>query len=287
MTKRAGVIGHPLGHSISPAIFQAAFAAAGIDATYDAWDTEPEVLAGRIESLRGDGFLGASVTIPHKQAVVPLIDGTSDVAAKAGAVNTILHEGDRLVGHNTDVTGFARSLKDDAGFDAKGKRTVLLGSGGAARAVGLALVEGGASVIYVVGRQPRKVEATVLALKPLTRAGTTVTWAYWGDGSYLRAAREADLIVNCTPVGTAGSPSAGQSPIDAALIGAGATVFDLVYNPAETPLVAAAKARGAKGVTGLGMLVYQAAEQFRLWTGKDADTRVMFEAARNALGISA
>ena len=287
MTQRAGVIGHPLGHSISPAIFQAAFAAAGIDATYEAWDTEPAVLAGRVESLRGAGFLGASVTIPHKQAVVPLLDGTSEVAAKAGAVNTIVHEGGKLIGHNTDVPGFARSLKEDAGFDANGKRTVLLGSGGAARAVGLALVEADASVVYVVGRQPRRVEAAVLALKPLTRAGTTVTWAYWGDGSYLRAVEEADLVVNCTPVGTAGSPSAGESPIDATLIHAGATVFDLVYNPAETPLVAAARARGATAVTGLGMLVYQAAEQFRLWTGRDADTRVMFEAARAALGVTA
>jgi shikimate dehydrogenase len=284
VTKRAGLIGHPLGHSISPAIFTAAFAAAGVDATYERWDTEPDVLAARIEALRGDGFLGASVTIPFKEAVVPMLDVTEAAAKTCGAVNTIAHAGDKLIGHNTDVAGFARSLREDAGFDAAGKRCVLLGSGGAARAVGLALAEAGASVVCVAGRQPRRVESVVLALKPLTRPGTTVTWAYWGDGSFLRAVGEADLVVKCTPVGTAGSATAGQSPIDARLIDAGCTVFDLVYNPAPTPLVAAAQARGAKAVGGLGMLVFQAAEQFRVWTGKEPDVAVMLEAARDALG---
>ncbi len=285
MTKRAGVIGHPLGHSISPAIFEAAFGAAGIDATYEAWDTEPELLEGRVNSLRGADFLGANVTIPHKQAVVPLLDDASELASKAGAVNTIVHSDGKLAGHNTDVGGFARSLKDDGGFDAKGKRTVLLGSGGAARAVAVALIDAGASVIYVVARQPRKIDAMVVGLKPLTQTGTTISWAYWGDGSYLRAVRESDLIVNCTPIGTAGLPIAGQSPVDADLIQPGATVFDLVYNPAETPLVVAAKARGAKAVGGMGMLVYQAAEAFKLWTGKDADVAAMLAAAKQALGV--
>ncbi len=283
MTKRAGVIGHPLGHSISPALFGAAFKAAGIDATYEAWDTEPAVLDGRIAALRGADFLGANVTIPHKQAVVPLLDGTTELATKAGAVNTIVHADGKLIGHNTDVTGFARALREDAGFDAKGKRTMLLGNGGAARAVGLALVEAGAAVIYVVGRQPRKIEQMVLSLKPLTPSGTTISWAYWGDGSYLRSLQEADLVVNCTPVGVAGSETAGQSPVPADLMQAHTLFFDLVYNPAETPFVAAAKSRGAKATTGLAMLVYQAAESFKLWTGKDADTKAMFDAARGAL----
>ncbi|HYM16578.1 MAG TPA: shikimate dehydrogenase [Dehalococcoidia bacterium] len=283
MTKRAGVIGHPLAHSLSPTIFKAAFDAAGIDATYDAWDTEPAVLAGRIEALRGDAFLGANVTIPHKEAVLPLLDATDDLAQQAGAVNTIVHANGRLVGHNTDVAGFARALREDAAFDAQGKRTMLLGSGGAARAVALALIEAGASLVYVVGRTPRRTDAMVVSLKRLTRTGTTVTWAYWGDGSYLRSLAEAQLIVNCTPVGVAGSDTAGQSPLPADLISPHVTVFDLVYNPQETPLAAAARSRGAKAVTGLPMLVYQAAASFRLWTGRDADTAAMFAAARAAL----
>ncbi len=284
MTKRAGVIGHPIGHSISPALFVAAFAAAGIDATYEAWDTPPETLEGRVNALRGADFLGANVTVPHKEAIVPLLDGTDDLASKAGAVNTIVHREDKLIGHNTDIAGFARALREDAGFDAKGKAVTLLGSGGAARAVALALVEAGAAVIYVVARQPRKIERLVLDLKPLTPAGTTITWAYWGDGSFLRSLETADLLVNCTPVGTAGSATAGQAVIDAALIQPRTLVFDLVYNPAETPLVAAAKSRGAKALSGLGMLVYQAAESFRLWTGKDADVSTMRDAGRKALG---
>jgi shikimate dehydrogenase len=287
VTKRAGVIGHPLGHSLSPVIFNAAFAKAGIDASYEAWDTEPETLEGRLNSLRAADYLGANVTIPHKEAVVPLLDDTTDLAKKTGAVNTIVHTDGKLTGHNTDVTGFVRSLREDAAFDPKGKRTMILGSGGAARAVALALIEAGASLIYVVARKPRKIDAMVVSLKPLTPSGTTVTWAYWGDGSYLRSLAEAQLIVNCTPIGTAGSEAAGQSPIPAELIQPGATVFDLVYNPEETPLVAAAKSRGAKAVAGLGMLVYQAGESFRLWTGQDADTAVMFEAARNALAVRA
>ena len=288
MTKRAGVIGHPLGHSISPAVYRAAFEAAGVDAVYEAWDTPEDTLQGRVDALRGADFLGANVTIPHKQAVLPMLDGTSELAGKAGAVNTIVHQDDgKLIGHNTDVAGFARSLKEDAKFDAVRQACVVLGSGGAARAVALALIEAQASTIFVFGRKPRKIDQLVLQLKPLTPSGTTISWAYWGDGSFLRALGNAGLVVNCTPIGTAGSDTGGQSPIDVSLLGDGATVFDLVYNPPDTPLVAAAKARGLNAVSGLGMLVYQAAESFRLWTGKDADIAAMLGAGREALGLMA
>jgi shikimate dehydrogenase len=284
VTKRAGVIGHPIGHSISPAVYGAAFKAADIDATYEAWDTPPDTLEGRVNALRGSDFLGANVTIPHKVAIKDFLDAMNDSATKSGAVNTIVHDGDKLTGDNTDVAGFARSLREDAGFDAKGKRAMLLGSGGAARAVALALVEAGASVVYVVGRQPKKIERVVLDIKPLTAAGTTITWAYWGDGSYLKMLDgEADLVVNCTPIGMSESPGAGDTPVPADLMQPRALFFDLVYNPVETPFVAAAKSRGAKAISGMGMLVYQAAETFKLWTGKDADTNAMFDAAKSAL----
>lgn len=283
MPKKAGVIGHPVGHSISPAVFSEAFKAAGIDATYEAWDTDPDLLDGRINALRGGDYFGANVTIPHKQAVMPLLDETDELATKAGAVNTIVHRDGRLVGYNTDIAGFARSLREDAGFDAKGKRTMILGSGGAARAVALALIDAGAELIYVVGRQPRKIDAMIVSLKKLTQPGTTLTWAYWDDGSYHRTLREAQLVVNCTPVGMAGTEGASHSPVPGDLIQPESVVFDLVYNPQETPLLAEAKSRGAKPVSGLGMLVYQAAETFRLWTAQDADIATMFAAARGAL----
>jgi shikimate dehydrogenase len=279
MSKRAGVIGHPLGHTKSPAIFAAAFAKAGIDATYEAWDTPADTLEGRVNALRGGDFLGANVTTPHKEAVLTLIDGAVGDASKIGAVNTIVHQDGKLVGHNTDVAGFTRALKEDAGFEAHGRRAVILGAGGAARAVAAALVDERASVIFVIGRKPKKTESVALALKRITPPGTTITWAYWGDGSFHRSLREADLLVNCTPVGTAGA-DASEPVVPADLIQPATTVFDLVYNPQETPLLAAARSRGAKAVGGLGMLVYQAAESFRLWTAQDADTAAMMEAAR-------
>ena len=287
MTKRAGVIGHPLTHSKSPTIFNAAFKAAGIDAAYEAWDTPPDTLEGRINALRGSDFLGANVTIPHKESVLQMIDGAVGDAAQIGAVNTIVHTDDKLIGHNTDVPGFARALKEDAKFEPQGRRTMILGSGGAARAVALALVQSKASVIFVVGRKPKRVEGVVLTLKQITSTGTTISWAYWGDGSFQRSVAQADLIVNCTPVGVAGSDTEGQTPLDPQLILPHTTVFDVVYNPVETPLLRGARERGATAVSGLAMLVYQAAESFKLWTGTEADTNVMLAAARESLATRA
>jgi shikimate dehydrogenase len=264
-------------------MYAAAFSAAGLDATYEAWDTPEETLEGRVHSLRGSDYLGANVTIPHKRNVVPLLDATAGAATTIGAVNTIVYADGKLTGHNTDVAGFARALREDGGFDPKKKRAMLLGSGGAARAVALALIEGGAEVVFLMGRTPRNLDKMAVEMKPLTPTGTTITWAYWGDGSYLEMMRGADLVVNCTPIGTAGGADAAKSPVEASLMQPHTLFFDLVYNPAETPFLAAAKSRGAKTVPGLGMLVYQAAESFKLWTGQEADTAKMFEAARGAL----
>jgi shikimate dehydrogenase len=281
--KRAGVIGYPLDHSLSPAILQAAFDAAGVEARYEAWKTPPEELETRVAGLRADDVLGANVTIPHKEAVASLLDRLDERAERVGAVNTIVNEDGQLVGYNTDVAGFARALREDAGFDAKGKRTAVLGAGGAARAVALALIEGGASLVYVTGRSPRRIDKLVADLRGLTGAGITITWSYWQAGTFMRVLPEADLLVNCTPVGTRGSDTEGESPISAEFLPAAGVVFDLVYNPPETPLLRAAKEHGAKAVSGLGMLVYQAAESFRLWTGHGAPVEVMLEAGRQAL----
>lgn len=277
--KRAGVIGYPLSQSLSPTIFQAAFDVAGIDARYEKWVTRPEEIEARITSLRADDVLGANVTIPHKEAVVALLDRLDPLVERLGALNTIVNDGGRLVGHNTDVAGFARSLREDAGYDPSGCRAVVLGAGGAARAIVVALIEGGAARVTVVGRTASRAEKLIADLRPYARSTSL------GAGGANGALRDAGLIVNCTPLGTRGTDAAGQSPIAAEDIPAGAMVFDLVYNPPETPLVRAAKARGAKAVSGLGMLVYQAAESFRLWTGRDAPADVMFVAGRAALAV--
>jgi shikimate dehydrogenase len=279
--KYAGVIGYPLSHSLSPTLFRAAFDAAGIDARYEKWPATPEELPGRVSALREPDVFGANVTIPHKEAVVPLLDALDPLAERIGAVNTIVNEGGRLSGHNTDVPGFSRSLREDAGFDARGRPAVVLGAGGAARAIAVALIELGAARITVVGRTASRAEKLVADLRP--HAGATSLATGGANG----ALREAELIVNCTPAGTRGSGAEGASPLAPEEIPGGAVVFDLVYNPPETPLVAAARSRGATAVSGLGMLVYQAAESFRLWTGQDAPVDAMLSAGRAALGVGA
>ncbi len=281
--KRAGVIGYPLGHSLSPTVFQAAFDSAGIEATYEAWPTEEAQLEGRVNALRGDDIYGANVTIPYKESVIPLLDRLDEGAEAIGAVNTIVHDGGDLIGYNTDLAGFHRALRDDAGFDPSRKRTAILGAGGAARAVAHALVRGGATTVVVAGRRPAKLESIVASLRPATAPGVTISWCYWHDGAYLKTIPNAELLVNCTPVGTFGSDSESESPIDAEDMPTGGVAFDLVYNPQETPFLKLAAARGSKTTSGLGMLIYQAAESFKLWTGSDADVSAMLDAGRKAL----
>ncbi|MGB2695814.1 MAG: shikimate dehydrogenase [Dehalococcoidia bacterium] len=281
--KRAGVIGHPLGHSISPAIFQSAFDAAKLDVTYEAWDTTPDQLEARIASLRADDVLGANVTVPHKEAVIPLLDKLDERAEHVGAVNTIANENGQLVGYNTDMAGFMRALREDAHFDPKRKRIGVLGAGGAARAVSLALIEAGANVVLLAGRTPRRLDAIVAGFRQFTKAGTTITWCHWLDGTFMTELPRAEMLVNCTPVGTKGGETEGQNPMVEEYYPTNGIAFDLVYNPPETPFLKAAKANGTTPVSGLGMLVYQAAESFRIWTGQDAPVDKMLAAARAQL----
>jgi len=285
--KRVGLIGYPLGHSISPALHQAAFAALGIEGRYETWETPPEALADRVNALRSEDVLGANVTIPHKEAVIELLDGTTDLAAKSGAVNTIVNRAGRLSGHNTDVIGFARALEQDARFDARGARAAVLGAGGAGRAVALALLEARAGLTFVADIVPHRAEALVESLRSLAPAGTTLVWGYWDSPAFRQTLAGCQLLVNCTPVGTRGGDSEGQSPLSTDLIPKDVLVFDLVYNPPETPLMAAARERGCRVSSGLGMLVYQAAESFRLWTGRKPPMESMLQAGRRALEVFA
>jgi shikimate dehydrogenase len=280
--RRIGLIGQGLKHSLSAAMQQAALDHCALDARYELWDTQPEEVEQRVTSLRDEDCLGANVTVPHKQAVIPFLDELDPVATGAGAVNTIVRREGQLTGHNTDVAGFARAL-GEAGFDARGVRAAVLGAGGAARAVTLALIEGGASVISLSDAIPERAETLTSDLRGLTSPGTTITWAHWGKDTFQRSLRECGLLVNCTPVGMRFGRVEGQSPVAAELIPAGCLAFDLVYNPEETPFLQAARSRGARTAGGLAMLVYQGAASFRLWTGREAPVEVMFSAARKAL----
>ncbi len=279
MTQRIGIIGYPLGHSLSPRFQQAALDHLGLDVRYEAWETPPASLAQRIASLRAADILGANVTVPHKEAVLPLLDALDDEAALMGAVNTIVHRDGRLVGHNTDGVGFLAAL-DSVGFDPQGAGALLLGAGGAARAVAFALARHGANPLYIANRtldRAQRLADEVNAVAPVAHALSLT------EGALEEVAGAYVLLVNCTSVGMRHTPTEDASPFPSGLLRRRLLVYDLVYNPPETRLLRDAKAAGARPVGGLGMLVHQGAAAFELWTGRPAPLEVMFRAAEEGL----
>jgi shikimate dehydrogenase len=263
----AGVIGRPVRHSLSPVLYNAAFAALDLDWAYAAFDVAAGQGGQAVEAMRVLGIEGLSVTMPHKESVAAAVDSLSGPAALLRAVNCVARLGGALVGHNTDGAGFIDALVKDEGVGPAGLRSLVLGGGGAARAVALALSGAGAADVAVWGRTPaRAEEAAALA----GAVGRVVTSA---EGDW-------DLIVNATPVGMAESPGL---PVDAAVLAPGMVVVDLIYHPPSTALLEAARAAGAVAVNGLGMLIHQAAHQFRLWTGEDPPLEVMSAAAVAAI----
>ena len=281
MTARVGLIGHPVGHSISPAFQQAAFDAAGIPARYEAWDAAPADLADLIAGLRAEDALGANVTIPYKEAALRHMDGLHQTARFAGEINPIVNQGGHLQGYNTDVTGFQRSLAE-AGFDPAGRSALLWGAGGAARAVAWALVWRGISSLTIVNRTAARAGRLRHDLASAS-AGPAMRSFGADSEKALRALGEADLAVQCTSVGLAGSGTAGEPPFDAGRLREDAFVFDLIANPPESALVRAARDRGLRAAGGLPMLVWQGAAAFELWTGREAPGELMMAAAESAM----
>jgi shikimate dehydrogenase len=280
MTKFVGLIGNKLSHSISPQFQQAAFDYLGLDIRYEVWETAKDELPKVVEGMRDASKLGANVTIPHKEAVLPLLDDVDNGARRIGAVNTIVNLGSKLTGYNTDASGFMRALRDDGAFSPRNKRVVLLGAGGAARAVGFALVDVGVRSLIILNRSVERGRALAWDLKV---SDTEVVALSWKDGNTLTALAECDLLVNCTSVGMKDGSGEGKSPLGIGLIPKRALVYDVVYNPLETPLLAAAKKAGARTLGGLPMLVDQGAASFELWTGKSAPVDIMMRVAKRAL----
>jgi shikimate dehydrogenase len=276
-TRLAGVIGDPVRHSLSPALHNAAFSALGLDWAYVAFP----VPAGRArEALVGAAALGIdglSVTMPHKSMVAEALGRCSPTATTLGAVNTVVRKYDELIGENTDGQGFIDALRSEPGFEPSGRRCLVIGAGGAARAVVLALAEAGAAEVVVVNRTLDRGRAAAALAGAIGRTGQA---AEIGD---------MDLVVHATPVGmTAGSTSIGDSAhrpllVEPDRLGAGQVLVDLVYQPATTALMEAAHRRGATAVNGVGMLVHQAALAFELWTGEGAPLEVMRTAATEVL----
>ena len=268
-TRIAGVIGDPVRHSLSPTLHNAAFRALDLDWAYVAFDVAQGQAAAAVQGMRALHIEGLNVTMPHKADVIPALDALSPTAERLGAVNTIAWRGTELYGDNTDGAGFIDSLRLDHGSDVSGWRCVVLGAGGAARAVVLALAEAGAADIAVVNRTPEKAEIAAALADERGRVGT------------VEEAKDADLIVNATPLGM--GVWEGEIPISAEHLGSGQVVCDLVYHPHKTALLEAAKEAGAVAVNGLGMLIHQAAHAFRLWTGEDAPLAAMSAAAMREL----
>ena len=280
MTQYINLLAYPAGHSISPVFQQAALDHQGLDVRYDAVSTAPDALGDVVDTLRGEGYLGANVTIPHKEAVRRHLDALDPWAETLGAVNTIVKQGDRLLGHNTDAYGLLRALREQAGFQPRGRSVLLLGAGGAARAAGFGLCRDGVSTLTIANRTVERGEDLVAALR---QGETALSAISLERGGIDEAVAGADLVVNATSVGMSHGGAAGESPIDIGLVRPGTVVFDMVYTPLETPLVEDARSVGAVGVSGLWMLIYQGAAAFELWTGQEAPVEVMYEAGRSAL----
>ena len=279
MKQQIALFGYPLSHSISPAFQQAALDSLSIEACYSARPTPPEGLAAEVEKLRADDHLGANVTIPHKERIRARLDGLDPWAETVGAVNTIVKEDGRLVGHNTDGYGFLRSLEERGSFSPEGKTVLLLGAGGAARAAVFALAERGAGKVLISNRTVERGDALAGEARGRSLDVDSIPLA-----EARGAARRVDLIVNSTSMGMEPGPNAGLSPLESRDINPQALVYDMVYTPQQTPLMKEARKAGARALGGLWMLVYQGAAAFEMWTSREAPVDLMYEAGLRALG---
>jgi shikimate dehydrogenase len=270
MTNRVVLIGHPVAHSFSGAMQQAAFDAAGIDARYELWDRRQIDLAAAVAELRGDEFLGANVTVPHKEHVVPLVDRLTEDAQATGAVNVISREAKKLIGHNTDVPGFKAALDKLVGRQKMPRYAVVLGAGGAARAVLFSLITEGFQRVVVFNRHLHKGEALV---RHFGRSASHMDLRAmpWHESVLEAELAKTKLLVNATSVGL----TPGETPIPAVLLPPDLLVMDLVYNPPQSQLLKDAAAARCVVMNGEQMLLQQGALSFELWTGKAAPIEVM------------
>lgn len=281
MTKRVVLIGHPVAHSLSGAMQQAALDHLGIDATYELWDRTPAQLAETIAELRSDDFLGANVTIPHKERVVPLVDRQTDEAHATGAVNTLTRDGRKLVGHNTDVTGFKVALDKLVGRQKMPRHAVVLGAGGGSRAVVYGLIREGFQRVVVFNRHLHRAEQMV---KHFGRSASHMDLRAmpWHESIIEAELAKTRVLVNATSIGL----GEDVSPIPAEILPSDLLVLDLIYR--NTRLLRDAAAAGCATADGELMLLHQGAASFTLWTGQPAPIEVMHDAltAARAAGVT-
>ena len=259
------IIGHPIAHSLSPAIHNTAFKLYGMDAVFVAFDVDPAMLREAVNGIRALGIKGLTVTIPHKERIIPYLDDVNPVAQSIGAVNTVKNENGKLIGYNTDVWGFMEPLKQLADR-LKGGSALLVGAGGASRAIVYALKTLGIGKLFIANRtaeRGKRLEGYASGL------GIESKYIGFDEKQMNETAKNVDLIINATPLGMHGV--GGRLPITSEYISRNAIVYDIVYNPLETPLLAEARKAGAIAISGVDMLVYQAVFAFEIWTGVRPD----------------
>lgn len=258
-----GIIGDPVAHSLSPIMHNAVIETLHLDYAYVPFSVSPDDLAAAIAGMRALGVAGFNVTIPHKSSIIPLLDRVSPEAELCGAVNTVQRENGLLIGYNTDGIGLLRSLQEDLDFDPAGKTVVLLGAGGAARGALASLCMKGVARVVVANRTTERGEALVDAFRERFPSVHFLLTSL-ESGPLTQNLKDADLLLNTTSVGMKGSSFEGLS---LAGMRSNASVYDMVYSPPETPLLAAAGKCGLQWANGMGMLAAQGEEAFRIWTG--------------------
>lgn len=275
-TKVCAVIGWPVAHSLSPPIHNAAFSATGLDYVYIPLAVAPDALGAAVAGFRAAGLAGINVTVPHKVNIIPFLDALDRSAELVGAVNTVVFAAGRAIGHNTDLAGFVNSLAA-AGVTIAGRRAVLLGAGGAARAVAWGFIEHGAAAVTVGARDAAKATAFAASFPAGSVAGCG-----WQGEAFAASLGCCDILVNCTPLGMH-PRAAEEAPLDWAALNPKAAVCDLIYTPPLTKFLARARERGHLTVGGAGMLIEQGAAAFTLWTGREAPREAMRAALDGAL----
>ncbi len=263
-TRLAAVIGDPVRHSLSPAIHNAAFEVSGLDWVYVALPVKPGMATAAVEAMRTLDIGGLNVTMPHKAEVATAVDRLTPAAAALGVCNTVFWDGAELVGDSTDGDGFIAALEDE-GHQVTNKNVVVLGAGGAARSIIEAIGRSAPASLTIVNRTPSAAESAA-TLAPGTRVGT------------IEAVEGADVVINTTSIGMAGSATEGTSPVPKELLKAGQIVADIVYQPLTTAFLRDARNAGAIDIGGVGMLVRQAGLAFQCWTGYEPPIQVMYEA---------
>ena len=279
MTKRIGIIGYPLSHTLSPVFHQAGLDHVGFDAKFEAWPTPPSELERIVGSFRDSDCIGACITLPYKQAVMPLLDELDESSKTIGAVNWIQNCEGKLIGHNTDAPGFIRALREEFGVDPEGMSAVVFGAGGVARAIAFALRDTKVKRLVIANRSVHKAQT----LAADVRQGRFRPEAIGLSKDELAdVVPYSDLLVNGTSMGMTGGPAPSNSPVSGDIVANTAFGYDAVYAPTVTPFMNAIERAGGRAATGLSMLVYQGVIGFELCTGIPAPTKVMMEAIVSA-----